>query len=132
MVNQKGGESPHPNKRSRSNLATVADVGFVLIGLALIVSAFSNLPGQASGPVNVRLSRPWFRSCSKPSALLCCCPAWLGCSILRVTLRQPGLMEAKARTLITPETGGKHRRSTAAQSPLRGRERELKDLAQRR
>jgi hypothetical protein len=40
VVNQKGSESPHPNKRSRSNLATVSDVGFVLIGLALIASAF--------------------------------------------------------------------------------------------
>ena len=30
VVNQKGSESPHPNKRSRSNLATVSDVGFVL------------------------------------------------------------------------------------------------------
>ena len=58
MVNQKGGESPHPNKRSRSNRATVSNLGFVLIGLALIASAFSNLPVQVSGLVNVRLSHP--------------------------------------------------------------------------
>jgi hypothetical protein len=47
----------HPTRTSDLN-RTVSGVGFVLIGLALIASAFSNLPVQVSGLVNVRLSRP--------------------------------------------------------------------------
>jgi len=84
-------------------------VGFVLIGLALIASAFSNLPVQVSGPVNVRLSRPRRAPGSDHvrNHRLCFVAArpGPGCSILRITLRQPGLMEAKARTLITPGPG---------------------------
>src|SRR6516225_6154894 len=43
----------------RSAVATVSDVSLVLIGLALIVSAFSNIPAQVSGSlVSVGLAAP--------------------------------------------------------------------------
>src|SRR5947209_6024124 len=58
MAKQGAGRHVRADKRRRSRTAAASDVGLALIGLALIASAFSNIPVQVSGPVSVRLSAP--------------------------------------------------------------------------
>ena len=59
MAHQDVSTSASGSGQPRSAVATVSDVSLVLIGLALIVSAFSNIPAQVSGSlVSVGLAAP--------------------------------------------------------------------------
>src|SRR5262245_33295459 len=59
MANQDVRRSATGSGRPRSIVTTVPDVGLVLLGLALIVSAFSNVPAEVSGSVvSVGLQAP--------------------------------------------------------------------------
>jgi hypothetical protein len=135
MAKQDVGRSTQASKPRRSATATVSDVGLVLIGLALLASAFSNIPVQVSGLVSVGLSAPGALLVRVVFGMVGLALLFLGLARLFDLVRHA----AETRTWWKRRREPPPRREPAVNvglpplpNPLfRGRERELQELARR-